>query len=247
VGLTFDTITKATDTSGLTFEAPADKLAISSEWYSGGRAGITINNDKYWLLRSQSANSYAKFRVTAATFNMSGYISQIKYGLNLQRSGNNNFDGEFEQTINFDGTAGDTKCIDIDLATSANAAITVDCSTANWDFSISPNSRATVGAYAMRLNASARLEGGVKTITEANAVVDGGTVNSRAWTGEDTVEGVFSKNTWYAYTGSPDHKILPNYRVYLIKDGADTYKLQLQSYYSSTGVSRHLLVNVEKL
>lgn len=247
VGLTFDAVTKNTDTSGLTFESPAEKLAISGDWFTGGRRGVTINNDKYWLLRSQGADSYVKFRVTAATFNRSGYITQIKYGMNLQKSSNTSFDGELEQTINFDGTAGDTQCIDIDLATVANASITVDCSTANWDLSVSPNSRATVGAYAMRLNTAARIEGGVKTLAEANAVTNAKSLDDRAWTGEDTVEGVFSKKAWYAYTGSPDHKTLPNYRVYLIKDGADTYKLQVQSYYSESNAARNLLINVEKL
>ena len=258
VALTFDTVTKDTDTSALAFEAPAEKLALEGEgnWWSSS-AGfppvVSFHDDKYWLLRSQAGDSYAKLRVVSA--DNSGYqgaLTTVKFGIQLQASGANSFAAELQQDVTFvpsppSDLRGPDLCVDFDLSTSAPTTVTVDCSTANWDFKITANTQDSAGAYAIRLNTDTRIEGSVKTLAEVNAVTDGTAVSAHAWTGEDTVEGVFSKNTWYAYTGNPDHKILPNYRVYLIKDGSDTYKLQLQSYYSAVGVARNLLVNVEKL
>jgi hypothetical protein len=52
---------------------------------------------------------------------------------------------------------------------------------------------------------------------------------------------VFTDHPWYRYnlTGT-DHQIWPMFHVYLIKRGSAVYKVQLTSYYNSTGAPRFI-------
>lgn len=249
--MTLAQVNSTTDLSALTFVSATESTAINGDWFTASRTGPTvIHSDKYWLLRSKTGDSYAKLRVISAdNSGFQGALKTVKFGIQLQADGASSFAAELQQDITFVPSPpadlrGPDLCVDFDLSTSAPAAITVDCSTSNWDFKMTATTRDPAGSYAIRLNGGSTL-GGSQTQAEIDAIADASTL-SQGWSG-DSVNDVFSDNSWYAYTGAPDHKILPNFRVYVIKDGASYYKLQVQSYYNSSGASRYLTVNVENL
>lgn len=49
---------------------------------------------------------------------------------------------------------------------------------------------------------------------------------------KDQVSGVFLDNSWYAYSLNGQHKLWPNYRVYVVESNAKHYKLRLNSFYA---------------
>ena len=65
---------------------------------------------------------------------------------------------------------------------------------------------------------------------------------------EDDFGGVFAEHPWYRYNLEGNHQIWPTYQVYLIRKGADVYKVQLTGYYErNTGDARHISFRYAKL
>jgi hypothetical protein len=60
--------------------------------------------------------------------------------------------------------------------------------------------------------------------------------------------GVFDTSKWYRYnlTGA-DHQVWPTFDVYLVKRGADVYKVQLINYYGPGGEPRRITFRYAKL
>lgn len=63
----------------------------------------------------------------------------------------------------------------------------------------------------------------------------------------DVYGGVFDAHRWYRYDLRGNHQIWPTYDVYLIRRGDEVYKVQLTSYYSATGDSRHITFRYARL
>jgi hypothetical protein len=66
--------------------------------------------------------------------------------------------------------------------------------------------------------------------------------------GQDALGGPFGARPWYRYnvTGS-DLQIWPTFNVYLVKKGAQVYKVQLTGYYDTQGQSRRITVRSARL
>lgn len=64
----------------------------------------------------------------------------------------------------------------------------------------------------------------------------------------DAFSGVFASQPWYKYniTGS-DNQIWPLFNVYLVKRGAEVYKVQLTSYYNTSGAARQITIRYARL
>ena len=77
--------------------------------------------------------------------------------------------------------------------------------------------------------------------------IDGGEVPDAVFK-TDAYGGVFDAHAWYRYniTGQ-DHQIWPTYDVYVVRRGAEVYKLQLISYYSPAGIDRNVTFRYAKL
>ena len=65
----------------------------------------------------------------------------------------------------------------------------------------------------------------------------------------DTYAGVFGAKPWYRYNlDGVSHQLSPTFNVYLIRIGAEVYKVQLTSYYNpSNGDARHISFRYAKI
>ena len=63
----------------------------------------------------------------------------------------------------------------------------------------------------------------------------------------DAYGGVFDARKWYRYNLTGSHDISPTYDVYLIRRGADVYKVQLTGYYDAAGQSRRITFRYARL
>nr|MCU0616345.1 hypothetical protein [Gemmatimonadaceae bacterium] len=66
--------------------------------------------------------------------------------------------------------------------------------------------------------------------------------------GQDALGGPFGARPWYRYnvTGT-DLQIWPTFNVYLVKRGAQVWKVQLVGYYDTQGQSRRITVRSARL
>ena len=84
------------------------------------------------------------------------------------------------------------------------------------------------------------------TTTDAFAAITTAAVDARAYA-TDRYAGVFATQPWYEYNILGDHRISPNFNVYLVKRGSEVYKVQLISYYATDGTSRQITVRYARL
>ncbi len=66
-------------------------------------------------------------------------------------------------------------------------------------------------------------------------------------TGLDAFGGVFVAAPWYKYNLQGNNHIHPTFNVYLIRKGTQVWKLQITSYYNTSGVARFYTVRSELL
>ena len=99
------------------------------------------------------------------------------------------------------------------------------------------------------------INGGVSGSGSAGAVLasqtfaemtDASDVSASHYRG-DAFGGVFDEHRWYRYNLTGSHDITPTFDVYLIRRGTEVYKVQLTSYYSVAGDSRHITVRYEPI
>ncbi|OZG75532.1 hypothetical protein BTA51_03075 [Hahella sp. CCB-MM4] len=246
---------------GLTFSSDAQSSAIAIPgtlsgmtldmgWFTYNMTthSISVNTRNAWLLRSNTGNSYARFYASALSYVPGGNLD-VTFEFDVQSAAANSFTSSatFNATV---PVSGGTACFDFD------ADATVDCETQDsWDLKIEIDGRNwtlwTNSGVSGSGNGGAL--GDPYAFTElfddtkynnATAPIASGGRDITAYYGTDTSAGVFENNTWYAYDLSGQHKIWPNYRVYVIDtdandDAAAKYKLQITNYYSDTGVSGH--------
>lgn len=235
----FDKVTASTDLSALTFSQDTNSNAIdSTKWWSYNPTTHVVSaiSSNGWVVRSSDGNSHAKFFVKSFT-TTGRNLDVLTINMAVQPNGGT-FGAASDRTIS---TGGAVTCYDFD--TDAN----VDCNTSSaWDLRVDPT-----GSYKIWLNSAVYGKGqgaiafGALDVTTSN-YTSPNTATVGHWV-TDTTKGVFTDNSWYAYNLGGNHKIWPNFRVYVIKDGSSYYKLQLQSYYNTSSVSGHLTVSVEKL
>lgn len=232
---------KTFDLNALLFATDSNSGAVNSDWYiySGPPAHtLTVNPDRYWVIRSSAGDSYAKFRVTELT-TVGRALSSITIGIDVQAVGAGAFSGtEMSQTI--DLSASESVCYDFDNS------MTSDCSDSSWDLRFDTDFEIWLNSDVYGNGQAAIAFGAVFEETDSTFVnlVDGTTVTH--WVRDETA-GTFDDDSWYAYNLQGQHQLWPNYRVYIIQDGDQHYKLQILSYYSEQNVGAHLSVKVEAL
>lgn len=57
----------------------------------------------------------------------------------------------------------------------------------------------------------------------------------------------FEQDRWYRYNLTGNHQVSPTFQVYLVRRGADVYKVQLIGYYGPAGETRRITVRYAKL
>ena len=73
---------------------------------------------------------------------------------------------------------------------------------------------------------------------------------ARVWLRSDLADryaGVFVTRPWYSYNVLGDHRVSPNFNVYLVKRGEAVYKVQLVDYYGPAGETRRITVRYEQI
>lgn len=109
-----------------------------------------------------------------------------------------------------------------------------------WQTSVFVNGDDGVVAYCVCQNANAS-DAEVQAMTAATELADFDAVTAAQIPSTGWSESAFDTNRWYRYnlTGQ-DHQIWPTFDVYLVRQGAAVFKLQILNYYNAAGEPRHV-------
>lgn len=228
--------------------------------YNGGCVGpgthgphsIYANPDNGWLLRSEKADSYAKFRATNLSVDSQTSAVTATFDLSVQLANSSGFSESRTWQVNnqADGTS---SCYDFDTGTAG------DCSGATWDIKLTVDGR---DIY-------------LRTNSGPNGAGDAGAFGPLPWTEvanytngtsdptgaqplamlyvPDANSSIVDLKSWYAYDLQGQHRLWPNYRVYeFTRDPADSsakhFAMQITSYYDKlTGDSGHITFRYREL
>ena len=195
-----------------------------SGWYAGTGAAAAASTDSVYFVRFSDSSGVAKVRVASFT------------GANAANPGVVTL--EYATVGNGSAAFGSTQTIQLDLSTGAKSvdfqAGQVTTSPADWDLRLD--------GWKMLVNGgvSGPGKGAATRITSATfADATPASTNANAFR-IDRYAGVFGLAPFYKYNLLGDNVITPTMDVYLIKRGADVYKLQITGYYSPTREARHI-------
>lgn len=223
-------------------DAFASAFGSSDTWsqYDYDTGLITEKADVGYLVRSAEGDSYARMRVVDFDFptqdpEVNG-IRSFRFEFDVQAAGDSQFSSTpvvFEAPSDFDGMEA---CYDFD------AAAVVDCTTSDvWDVLVGFSGR----NWYLKTNSgtSGNGQGGASDPMgwEELASNDADPGYARIYS-SDSTGGIFSDNTWYAYSLNGGHKIWPNFRTFLIKSDIEdpestVWALQIVGYYDESGNS----------
>jgi hypothetical protein len=214
------------DVAGATFEEDHISEDEGGVWFrfDVGANNLVANPAAVWKVR-ESDGGYAVFRVSVLT--MSGDDPQ-------------SVSIEYRHQADAAGTLGSLGTVTADLTTGAKSidfgtGAAVTPSGCNWDISVTPeftidfNGDCDAGSFPLDTSESFNgltTASGAPEYGEFLAVLSGA---FPATIGDAT--GLF----WYSIAG--DNRLSPTYNVFLVRVGTDVYKVQVLSYYSTTGVS----------
>jgi hypothetical protein len=214
----------------------SDQLTpVISGWFTGTAPNVTPNPAVTWILRKGTSSVVlAKFHITGIQNATATSAGSVTFEYALEPSSGAAFPAPVTKTVAvgstpvyFDLTAGDVS------------------TTTSWDLAFT--------GYTIKVNGGVSGTGGVMAVPDnvtpfsSIDVAYASTAPPQAYRA-DEFGGVFSANKWYKYniTGT-DNQIWPTFNVYLIKKGADVYKVQLTGYYATDAAPRHISVRYRKL
>ena len=224
----FDAVGEAEIPAEASFEPEVLRTAIDG-WYSGTGAGAVAEADDTWLLRLQDGTSYAKLRVTSLTGPADGHAGQVTIEYALQPAAEAAF--EATRTVTLDASS----LASLDLNTGS-----VTPADGEWDLSLE--------GFTLRLNGGVSGSGaaGATPSPEPFEAVTTAAVDSRAFQA-DAFAGVFGTHPWYRYNLTGENIIHPTFEVFLVKRGAEVFKVQLIDYYSPAGAPRNISFRYARL
>ncbi len=216
----FEAVAAADVPGGDGFESDALVTAIAG-WYTGTGSSAAAATDKAWLLRLEDGASYAKLRVVSLESPTASDAGQVTLEYAVQPAGDQPFGST--QTVTLAASAP----VSLDL----NSGSTTPAE-GTWDIQLE--------GFTLRLN------GGATPSPDAFDAIVTAKVDSRAYQ-VDRFAGVFSSHPWYRYNLTGENRIHPTFDVFLIRRGADVYKVQLIDYYSTSGEPRRISFRYAKL
>ncbi|MGH7579927.1 MAG: HmuY family protein [Gemmatimonadales bacterium] len=219
----FDAVSAADIPVESSFETETLQPAIQG-WYGGTGAGAVAAPEQAWLLRLEDGTSYAKLRVTALAGPTDAHAGQVTLEYAVQPAADAAF--EAVQTVTLDASS--ATGLDLNTGSTAPAA-------GEWDVSLE--------GFTLRTNGGVSGSGavGATPSPEPFEAVTTAAVDSRAYQA-DRFAGVFGSHPWYKYNLTGENIIHPTFDVYLVKRGADVYKVQLIDYYSTAGEPRNISI-----
>ncbi|WP_166254816.1 HmuY family protein [Marinobacter salicampi] len=199
---------------------------------------VSANDTNGWLIRSGEGNSYARVRVEELAYQADPRTFRLAFNVQPENT------SQFTTDVTWAGTIpeqGGDQCYDFD------SGAEVACDGALWDLKLSFGTRSL--ALVTNSGPSGVGDGGafgpfewdtLASYTSATTSPDGGDLTGHY--SADVSTGVFLEHTWYAYSLEGNHKLWPNYRVYLVHtdpsdDQAPVYAVQIISYYGEDGTS----------
>ena len=224
----FDGVTAADIPAEASFESEALQTAITG-WYSGTGASAVAEADLAWLVRLQDGTSFAKVRVTSLAAPTAAHAGEVTIEYALQPTAEAAF--EAVQTVTLDASAP----VSLDLNTGSTTP-----ADGEWDLSLE--------GFTLRLNGGVSGSGAAAATPspEPFEAITTAAVDSRAYQ-SDAFAGVFGSHPWYRYNLTGENIIHPTFDVYLVKRGADVYKVQLIDYYSPAGDPRNISFRYTRL
>lgn len=252
----FEAVTAAQIPEDSAFQAdklvPAIKGDGTSEgwWlYDPDTRTVSENPAKWWIVRSAEGNSYAKFHVTGIVRDNAAGLRKITLEWSYQGPGEATFDadtsGDPQTHLIEISLAGGAKYLDFDSRADSDDP----GSLSGWDLKVEYDTEAREYRILVNGGVSGSGKAGVQVLSDPDSVTNGADRSQVAHYFSDKTGGIFVASSWYAYnlTGS-DHKLWPNYRVYLIKSGEEVYKLQILAYYHpETRESGWYTIRIEKI
>ena len=208
----------------------ADQLVPALRgWYTGTGAAAVPATGTTWLLRLENGIGYAKLRPVALGAPTDAHPGPVTLEYAVQPAADQPFGPV--QTVTLDGSTPTA----LDLAT-GSAGPSVD----GWDLRLE--------GFVIRLNGGVSGAGNAAaaTTTESFETVTTAAVDSRAFQ-QDGFAGVFASHPWYRYNLTGENIIHPTFEVYLVRRGAEVYKLQLTDYYGPAGEPRRITVRYARL
>lgn len=217
---------------------------FGEDWYRYAFAtgNITAEPDNGWLLRSGEGDSYARMRVTEIDFpTRAGQgVQGFEIAFDVQPAGVDQFTG----SASFSGSIpseGGSRCFDFDTDA------TVDCEGTAWDLQIGFEGR----EFFLRSNGGPSGNGDAagfgpfaweELADYGSATTDPSGESIAGLYQPDTSTGIFASESWYAYNLQGQHRLWPNYRVYLVDsdpedDSTARFAVQVIDYYDGTGAS----------
>ena len=224
----FDAVSAADIPAESSFESEVLHTAING-WYSGTGASAVAEADLAWLLRLQDGTSFAKLRVTSLSAPTASHAGEVTIEYALQPTAEAAF--EAVQTVTLDASAPVSLDLNTGSATPADGA---------WDLSLE--------GFTLRLNGGESGSGAAAATPspEPFEAITTAAVDSRAYQ-SDAFAGVFGTHPWYRYNLTGENIIHPTFDVYLVKRGAEVYKVQLIDYYSPAGDPRNISFRYTRL
>jgi hypothetical protein len=209
--------------AGLEFQSDALTPAITG-WHTGTGAAVTADPSKSWLVRTADSAAYAVVRVIGISGASASNAGIVTLEWKLQANATAPLGAP--QTLAVDLTTPGAKRVDL-----RSGSLTSDA--AAWDLQLS--------GFVIRVNGgiSGPGKGGAATTTVPFADATTAVTAANAYR-IDVYAGVFGSQRYYRYNIAGDHRISPTFDVYLVRRGADTYKLQVIGYYGPTGDSRQI-------
>lgn len=212
-------------------------VPVIAGWHSGSGSTAAVRPDSSWVIArgSGATRINAKFRLVSITSPTAASPGTVNFEYAIQPSVGAAFGAVQSRSVNVG-----TSPTYFSLVTGATSTAGAD-----WDVAFE--------GYTIRLNSGVSGTGtvrGVSAGTLAFASIDAptaGSVPTQALR-SDTFGGVFATNRWYKYniTGS-DNLIWPTFNVYLISVGSAVYRIQLTSYYGTTGTPRQVTMRYARI
>jgi hypothetical protein len=226
----FTAVAAAQIPGAASFQTEALTPALAG-WHTGSGAGATAAAGRSWLVRLHDETRFAKLRVASLTAPTAATPGRVTLEYAVQPSATAPF-GEV-RTLAVDVPATGSVRVDLGGGATTTSATAWDL---RWD------------GWTVRTNGGVSGAGkaGVATTTDAFAAITTAAVDARAYA-TDRYAGVFATQPWYEYNILGDHRISPNFNVYLVKRGDAVYKVQLVDYYGPAGETRRITVRYEQI
>ncbi len=192
---------------------------------------VTAVPENWWVVKSAAGDSYAKFHVTELIRDSDAdpdpLMRRITLEMQVQPVGSDFFNGLFLHTFLIPRDAGGALYYDFDTEAE------VDVSSAEWDLKVEYDGASREYRILTNGGVSGAGSGGAQALGgDPGSVSNGADQDQVAHYFADETGGVFVASTWNAYNITDgDHKLWPNYRVYLIQSDEAVFKLQILGYY----------------